>query len=43
MGGNNIEMNLREVGCEPMDKIDLAEDMERWRAYVREVMNLRVP
>jgi hypothetical protein len=39
----NIKMCLREVGCDGMDWIDLAQDMDRWRAYVIAVMNLRVP
>ena len=33
----------REVGCDPGEWIDLAEDRDQWRAYVRAVMNLRVP
>ena len=36
-------MNLREVRCDPRDWIALAEDRNQWRAYVRAVMNLRVP
>ena len=39
---NNIKMDLREGGCDPRDWIALAEDRDRWRAYVRAVMNLRV-
>ena len=38
-----IKMDLREVGCNPREWIDLAEDRDQWRAYVRAVMNLRVP
>ena len=38
----NIKMELREVGCDPGECIDLAEDRDQWRAYVRAVMNLRV-
>ena len=40
---DNIKMNLREVGCNPGEWIHLAEDRDLWRAYVRAVMNLRVP
>ena len=39
----NIRMDLREVSCDPGEWIDLAEDRDRWRAYVRAVMNIRVP
>ena len=38
-----IRMDLREVGCDPGIWIDLAEDRDQWQAYVRAVMNLRVP
>ena len=40
---DNIKMDLREVGCDPGDWIDLAKGRDQWRAYVRAVMNLRVP
>ena len=40
---DNIKMDLREVLCDPEDWIDLAEDRDQWRAYVRAIMNLRVP
>ena len=40
---DNIKMNLREVGCDSKDWIAFAEDRDQWRAYVRAVMNLRVP
>ena len=36
-------MDLREVGCDPRDWIALAEERYQRRAYVRAVMNLRVP
>ena len=40
---DNIKVDLREVGGDPGELIDLAEDRDQWRAYVRAVMNLRVP
>ena len=40
---DNIKMDLREVGCNPGDWIALTEDREQWCAYVRAVMNLRIP
>jgi hypothetical protein len=40
---DNIKMDLREVGWDGRDWIDLAQDRDRWRAYVNAVMNLRVP
>jgi hypothetical protein len=36
-------MNLREIGWDGMDRIDLSQDRNRWRALVNTVMNLRVP
>jgi hypothetical protein len=40
---DNIKMDLREVGWDGMDWIELAEDRKEWRALVKTVMNLRVP
>jgi hypothetical protein len=40
---DNIKMDLEEVGCESMDWIELALDMDRWRELVNAVINLRVP
>jgi hypothetical protein len=38
-----IQMELREIGWDNMDWIDLAQDRDQWRALVNTVMNLRVP
>jgi hypothetical protein len=40
---DNIKMDLREVGWDGRDRIDLAQDRDWWRAYVNAVMNLWVP
>jgi hypothetical protein len=40
---DNIKMDLQEVGCGGMDWIEVAQNMERWRAVVNAIMNLRVP
>ena len=40
---DNIKMNIQEVGFGGMDRIDLAQDRDSWRALVSTVRNLRVP
>ncbi|KAJ4449379.1 hypothetical protein ANN_00778 [Periplaneta americana] len=40
---DNIKMDLREVGYDDRDWINLAQDRDQWQAYVRAAMNLRVP
>jgi hypothetical protein len=36
-------MDLREIRWDDMDWIDLAQDMDQWRALVNKIINLRVP
>jgi hypothetical protein len=31
---NNIKMDLREIGCDCVDWIDLSQDRDQWRALV---------
>jgi hypothetical protein len=40
---DNIKMDLREIGWDGMDWIDLAQDRDQWKALVNAVMNLRAP
>jgi hypothetical protein len=40
---DNIKTDLREVGWRNIDWIDVAQDIDRWRAVVNTVMNLWVP
>ncbi|KAJ4434311.1 hypothetical protein ANN_22866 [Periplaneta americana] len=39
---DNIKMDLREVGYDDRDWFNLDQYRDRWRAYVRAAMNLRV-
>ena len=40
---DNIKMNLQELGRGCGDWMELAQYMDRWRALVSRVRNLRVP
>jgi hypothetical protein len=35
---DNIEIDLREIGWDGMDWIDLAQDRDQWRALVNTVL-----
>jgi hypothetical protein len=36
-------MDLREIGWDIVDWIDMAQDRDQWRALMNTVLNLRVP
>jgi hypothetical protein len=39
---DNIKMDLQEVGQGCGDWMEVAQDMDRWRALVNTIMNFRV-
>jgi hypothetical protein len=40
---DNIKIDLKEIGWDGMDWMDLAQDRDQWRALVNTVMNLGDP
>jgi hypothetical protein len=40
---DNIRMDLREIGWDGMDWIELAQDRDQWSALENTRMNIRVP
>jgi hypothetical protein len=40
---DNIKLDLREIGIDGANWIQLTQDRGRWRAFVSTVMNFRVP
>jgi hypothetical protein len=40
---DNIKLELREIGIDGTNWIQLAQDRGQWWAFVNTVMNLRVP
>jgi hypothetical protein len=40
---DNIKMDLREIGLDAVDWMDMVENNDQWRALVNTVLNLRVP
>jgi len=41
--GDNMRMNIREIGWKFVDWMHLAQDRDPWRAPLNTVMDLRVP
>jgi hypothetical protein len=37
---DNIKMNLREIGWDGVDWIDMTQNMDQWRVIVNTVLNL---
>jgi hypothetical protein len=40
---DNIKMDLRQIGWDGVDWIDMAQDRDKWRALANTVLNLRFP
>jgi hypothetical protein len=40
---DNIKMDLKELGQEHVDWVDLAQDGDQWRILVNTVISLQVP
>jgi hypothetical protein len=40
---DNIKMDLREIGIDGANWIQLPQDRVQWRYFLKTVMNLRVP
>jgi len=41
--GDNIKVDLKEIGWQGVNRIDLAQDVDKLRAAVNAMMNHRVP
>jgi hypothetical protein len=40
---DNIKLDLRDIGWDGVDCIDMVQDSDQWRAVVNTVLNFRVP
>jgi hypothetical protein len=40
---DNIKMDLKEIECDSVDWMHIAQCRDRWRALVNTILNLRVP
>jgi hypothetical protein len=43
LGVDNIKINLREIGWDGVNWLDIGQVRDQWRALVNIVLNLRVP
>jgi hypothetical protein len=41
--GDNIKVDLKEIGFIDVDSIHLVQDRDKWRAVVKTVMNIGIP
>jgi hypothetical protein len=41
--GKNIKIDLKKIGLYAANWINVAQDMDRWRAFVKTVMYFRIP
>jgi hypothetical protein len=42
-GVDNMKIDLREIRCDGMDWIDLAQDRDQWRVLLSMAVSLQVP
>jgi hypothetical protein len=40
---DNIKIDVKEIGWDGMDRIELAQDRDQWRALVNTAMTLQAP
>ena len=40
---DNIKMDLKEVVCDTVNRMDLTQDRDHWWACIKAIMNLRIP
>ena len=39
----NIKIDLKDMGCDPRNWMELAKHRDQWQAYVMVIMNLQLP
>jgi hypothetical protein len=40
---NSNKLDVKEIGCEDVDWLHVAQDRDQWQVLVNTAMNLRVP